>query len=132
MSLTCLNVLYLLYFDVLPSLNLFFLFFFQLVCVIEYADADSQQQAMEILHTNSPYRVVTAEHAINEGAVSSFLKEKISMVGSGAAPPLLRPQVCTRVLVLHNIVTPQDVSGCIQCSNRINHLYCLKVNAKQG
>ncbi|CDI82909.1 U2 small nuclear ribonucleoprotein auxiliary factor U2AF, putative [Eimeria praecox] len=52
----------------------------QLVCVIEYADADSQQQAMEILHTNSPYRVVTAEHAINEGAVSSFLKEKISML----------------------------------------------------
>ncbi|OEH75732.1 u2 small nuclear ribonucleoprotein auxiliary factor [Cyclospora cayetanensis] len=80
----------------------------QVVCVIEYQDTDSQQQAMEILHTNSPYRVVTAEQAINEGAVSSFLKEKISLAGSSAAPPLLRPQVCTRVLVLHNIVTPQD------------------------
>lgn len=84
-------------------------FFLQVVCVIEYCDTDSQQQAMEILHTNSPYKVVTAEQAINEGAVSSFLKDKISLAGSSAAPALLRPQVCTRVLVLHNIVTPQDV-----------------------
>ncbi|CDJ38004.1 U2 small nuclear ribonucleoprotein auxiliary factor U2AF, putative, partial [Eimeria tenella] len=81
----------------------------QLVCVIEYTDPDSQQQAMEILHTNSPYRVVTAENAINEGAVSSFLKDKISVAGTEKAPPLLRPQVCTRVLVLHNIVTPQEL-----------------------
>lgn len=90
----------------------FFHLFPQLVCVIEYCDVESQQQAMEILHTNSPYRVVTAEQAINEGAVSSFLKDKVSLAGSSAAPPLLRPQVCTRVLVLHNIVTPQDVCGC--------------------
>ncbi|KAL8270616.1 hypothetical protein Esti_005437 [Eimeria stiedai] len=81
----------------------------QLVCVIEYCDTDSQQQAMEILHTNSPYRVVTAEQAINDGAVSSFLKETISTAGSRSAPALLKPQVCTRVLVLHNIVTPQDL-----------------------
>lgn len=81
------------------------------MCVIEYTDPDSQQQAMEILHTNSPYRVVTAENAINEGAVSSFLKDKISVAGTEKAPPLLRPQVCTRVLVLHNIVTPQEVKA---------------------
>lgn len=95
-----------------------------MVCIVEYMDLESQQQAMEILHSNSPYRVLLAEEAIQQEVIAPFFKKAKLKTEQGeedeedaaegekmSAQALLRPQVCTRVLLLSNIVEIDDVSA---------------------
>ncbi|CBZ54911.1 putative U2 small nuclear ribonucleoprotein auxiliary factor U2AF [Neospora caninum Liverpool] len=94
----------------------------EMVCIVEYVDLESQEQAMDILHSNSPYRILLAEEAIQQEVIAPFFKkakakqmkaedeEEEEMDGEEMSiQALLRPQVCTRVLLLSNIVDVEDL-----------------------
>ncbi|KAF8821786.1 splicing factor U2AF protein [Cardiosporidium cionae] len=74
------------------------------VCICDFQDYESQQQAIEILTQNTPYVVMKASDAVAQGLLADFVQLQIQ-----SGDQLLKPQVATRVIMLCNLVTKEEL-----------------------
>ncbi|KAF8819841.1 splicing factor U2AF protein [Cardiosporidium cionae] len=74
------------------------------VCICDFQDYESQQQAIEILTKNTPYIVMKASDAVAQGLLAGFVQLQIQ-----SGDQLLKPQVATRVIMLCNLVTKEEL-----------------------